>query len=163
MATSKSEHLQNVQSIHHELIELLDGMDYCLDWKPDTSAWSARDLVYHLVDTPPGGIHGVVAGILSGQLAEFDLWSDRNNMTPERLTNDMEQVRQDVLVVLDRLENSLDGATEEELSQKSAMVHQRNRGWDEPRTAENLLLGLFARHWQEHLEQLRELRQALGM
>ena len=163
MATSKSEHLQNLESIHHELIELLDGMDYCLDWKPDTSAWSARDLVYHLVDTPPGGIHGVVEGILSGQLAEFDLWSDRNNMTPERLTNELEQVRQDVLVVLEGLENSLNGATEEELPQKSAMVHQRNRGWDEPRTAENLLLGLFARHWREHLEQLRELRQALGM
>ena len=155
--------MNNIRLIHQELIQLLDGMDYCLDWKPDTTAWSARDLVYHLVDTPPGGIHGVVEGILSGQLAEFDLWSDRNNMTPDRQANDMEQVRQDILGVLDGLEHSLTGATEEELSQKSAMVHQRNRGWDEPRTAENLLLGLFARHWQEHLEQLRELRQALGM
>ena len=163
MATSKSEHLNKIRLIHHELIQLLDGMDYCLDWKPDTSAWSARDLVYHLVDTPPGGIHGVVEGILSGQLAEFDLWSDRNNMTPERLAHDIEQVRQDVLGVLDGLQHSLTGAAEDELSQKSAMVHQRNRGWDEPRTAENLLLGLCARHWQEHLEQLRELRQALGM
>ena len=163
MATTKLEHLQNLELIHHELIQLLDGMDYCLDWKPDTSAWSARDLVYHLVDTPPGGIHGVVEGILSGQVAEFDLWSDRNNMTPERLANDMEQVRRDVLGVLDGLHHSLTGATGEELSQKSAMVHQRNRGWDEPRTAEELLLGLFARHWREHLEQLRELRQSLGM
>ena len=163
MPTSKSEHLQNLQSIHHELIQLLDGMDYCLDWRPNTSAWSARDLVYHLVDTPPGGIHGVLEGILSGQLAEFDLWSDRNNMTPERMANDMDQVRQDILGVLDGLQHSLTGAAEEELSQKSAMVHQKNRGWDEPRTAENLLLGLFARHWQEHLVQLRELRQTLGM
>ena len=163
MATSKPEHLQNLQSIRHELIQLLDGMDYCLDWKPDTSAWSARDLVYHLVDTPPGGIHGVVEGILSGQLTEFDLWSDGNNMTPERLAYDIEQVRQDVLGVLDGLQHSLTGAAEEELSQKSAMVHQRNRGWDEPRTVENLLLGLFARHWKEHLEQFGELRQALGM
>ncbi len=163
MSTSKSAHLNNIRLIHQELKQLLDGMDYCLDWKPDDSAWSARDVVYHLADTPTGGIHGVVEGILSGQLSEFDLWSDRNNMTPERLAMDIDQVRQDVLAVLDGLNNSLSGAAEGELSQKSAMVHQRNRGWDEPRTVENLLLGLFARHWQEHLEQLRELRQALGM
>ena len=163
MATNKSEHLKNIRSIHHELTQLLDGMDYCLDWKPDPSAWSARDVVYHLADTPPGGIHAVVKGILSGQLSEFALWSDRNNMTPGRLANDIDQVRQDILGVLDGLEHALTEATEEELSQKSAMVHQRNRGWDEPRTVENLLQGLFARHWREHLEQLRELRQALGM
>ena len=96
MATSKSEHIQNLQSIHDDLIQLLDGMDYCLDWKPDSSDWSARDVVYHLVDTPPGGIHSVVEGILSGQIEEFDLWSDRNNMTPERLANDIDQARRDV-------------------------------------------------------------------
>ena len=43
-------------------------MDYCLDWKPDASAWCARQVVYHLLNTPPGGLASVVKGVLSGGL-----------------------------------------------------------------------------------------------
>ena len=163
MASIRDACLENSRAIRCELLQLMEGMDYCLDWKPDPASWSVREVVYHLVDTPSGGIHSVLMGILSGGTEEFDLRSDLTNMTPERQGHDAERVQQDFLQVLDGLEQSLTSARDEDLAAKSAMVHQRNRGWDEPRTAQNLLEGLFARHWREHLGQIRGLKESLGV
>ena len=163
MDSGKNQHLENVRGIQGELLELLDGMDYCLDWKPDPASWSARQVVYHLLDTPPGGFHQVLWGMLTRELDELELWSDLDNMTPERAGYDLEQVREDLRGFFEGMEEALESAVEEDFEQKSVLVHQRNRGWDEPRSAQNLLEGLFARHWREHLGQIRELRDSLGM
>ncbi len=163
MSDLKDTHLENIRSIRPLLLQLLDGMDYCLDWKPDPSEWSVREVVYHLLDTPPGGIHDMLQGILSGHLREFDLWSDLSNINTERQAYDAKRVRQDVEQVLQTLEDTLQAANDEDLAGKSALVHQRSRGWDEPRTVQWLLEGLFARHWRAHLAQIRELRDALGV
>ena len=163
MSTNNDTDLQTVRAIHAELLELLNGMDYCLDWKPDPDAWSVRDVVYHLLDTPPEGIHTVLQRVLANEISEFDLRSDLSNMTMDRLSYDMEQVVEDVNRLFRGMEAVLEAAGEGDLAGKSVMVHQRNRGWDEPRTLQELLDGLFARHWREHLAQVRELRESLGM
>lgn len=163
MPSQKESHLAAVRAIQAELLQLLDGMDYCLDWKPDSSAWSAREVVCHLLDTPPGGFHRVLEGTLSGTLTEFDLWSDRSNMTPERASCDIELMRKDFNTFFRGMNAALTVAGHDDFDAKSVMVHQRNRGWDEARTAQNLLEGLFARHWREHLAQIRALRDALGL
>jgi hypothetical protein len=159
----KEAHLATIRSIQAELLQLLDGMDYCLDWKPDSSAWSAREVVYHLLDTPHGGVHRVLRGILSGQLKEYDLWADRSNMTPERQAYDAERVRRDINHFSQSLEEAVAALSEDDLAGKSVVVHLRSRDRDEPRSIQNLLEGLFARHWREHVAQVRELREALGM
>ena len=163
MTSQRDVHLEEIRAIRAELLELVDGMDYCLDWKPDEASWCVREVVYHLLDTQPGGIHSVLRGIISGELDEFELWSDRDNMTPERQGYYLESIVEDIDGLFQGLELALESATDGDLSGKSAMVHQRNREWDEPRTVENLLEGLFARHWREHLGQIRELRDSLGM
>ncbi len=84
MVSLRDASLENARAIRTELLHLLEGMDYCLDWKSDPSSWCTREVVYHLLDTPPGGIHSILQGTLSGELKEFDLWADRTNMTPER-------------------------------------------------------------------------------
>ena len=50
MANSKQAHLDSIQSIKSEFLAVLEGMAYCLDWKQDESEWSARELVYHMLD-----------------------------------------------------------------------------------------------------------------
>ena len=163
MDSGKNQQLENLRSIQGELLGLLDGMDYCLDWKPESASWSARQVVYHLLDTPPGGFHQVLRGILTGELEEFELWSDLDNMTPERAEYDLEQILEDLRGFFDGMAEALESAVEADLEGKSVLVHQRNLGWDEPRSAQNLLEGLFARHWREHLGQVSELRDGLGM
>jgi hypothetical protein len=138
-------------------------MDYCLDWKPDAGSWSVREVIYHLVDTPDGGLHTLISGILSGQTREFDLTPDLNHMNPERQTRDMSQVRRDIARVLDGLESAVSAASDEELAGMTVMAHLKALGKDEERTPQILLEGLFARHWQGHCDQLRELRDALGI
>ena len=163
MSVGKDNHLETVRSIQAELLQLLDGMDYCLDWKPDPSSWSAREVVYHLLDTPPTGIHSILQRILSNEINEFELWSDLTNMTPDRQAHDMEGVLEEISGLFRGVAEVLESAGELELTEKSAMVHQRTRGWDETRTMQGLLEGLFARHWREHMGQIRELRESLGM
>ncbi len=163
MTSQKSIYLKDIQTIKTELLQLLDGMDYCLDWKPDPNSWSAREVIYHLVDTPPGGLHSLIQGMLSGQKREFDLMPDQSNITPDRLARELPQVEKDVLEVLEGLEGAVSSATEAELGEKTIMAHLLARGTSEPRTVQNLLEGLFTRHWRGHLSQIQELRESLGM
>ena len=163
MTSRKDASLERVLSIRAELLELLEGMDYCLDWKPEPSAWSARQVVYHLLDTPTGGIHEILRGMLSGRLEEFEIWADLDNMTPERQTYDLERVQKDINEFFQAMERALESADEPDFDGKSALAHLRSRGLDEPRTVEMLLQGAFQGHWGDHLEQIRTLRDALGM
>jgi len=163
LTSQKEVHLTSVRRIRDELFQVLEGMDYCLDWKPETPAWSAREVLYHLLDTPPGGVHRVLAGVLSGQLREYDLWADRSNMTPQRAAYSMEQVRADLQRFFQGLEAAVGMAGEGDFEGKSVLVHLKSRGRDETRTAQMLLERGFSRHWGEHLEQLRSLREALGV
>ena len=163
MTSRKDDHLEGIRSVHGELLGLLEGMDYCLDWKSDPSAWSARQVVYHLLDSPPGGTYRVLSGILSGELKEFDIVADLDNLTPERLGYDAEQIREDVNGFFHATEETLARAVEEDFDDKSAVLHLKPGGVDEVRTVQVLLDRAFKSHWRDHLEQIRELRDVLGL
>ena len=160
MTTIKSQR-ENADSLRGALLGLLDGMNYCLDWKPDESEWSAREIVYHLLDTPPGGIPPVVKGIISGEISEYEIWSDRTNITEARATLDMAEIESDIGAFFTEFNDALQSAADRDLQVRRALMRQRTRGQDEERTLEALLAG-FDRHWRGHLEQLGELRAALG-
>lgn len=162
--TSRKENNQGkVSGIRSELLDLIDGMDYCLDWKPDPSAWSARQVIYHILDTPAGGIHQVVWGMLSGELAEFEIWADLDNTSAERMGYDTEQIREDIDEFFRKLSAAIESATEEDFDEKSALAHLRSRGVDENRTVQELLDRAFEGHWRGHLAQINDLRDSLGM
>ena len=53
-------------------------------------------------------------------------------------------------------------ASDADLQGRRVLMHQRTRGEDVERTLETALAG-FDRHWRSHLEQVGELRAALGL
>ncbi len=163
MTSRKDANLESVLGVRAELLALLDGMDYCLDWKADPSEWSARQVVYHILETPTGGIPKILAGMISGELEEFEIVADLDNMTPTRQGNDFEQVRQDISDYFQAMQEALETAAETDFDEKSALVHLRSRSAHEQRTAQELLDRAFNGHWSGHLAQIRELRDALGM
>ena len=118
MANSKQAHLDSIQSIKSEFLAVLEGMAYCLDWKQDESEWSARELVYHMLDSPPGGAQNLVKGIISGDVQEYEIWSDLTNITPERAAFDIGQVIADITTFFGSLSNSISGLTDGDLEQK---------------------------------------------
>ncbi len=153
---------ENLSALMAELLRLMEGMDYCLDWKPEDHDWSVREVVYHILDTPPGGIHTVVQGLIDGSISEYEIWSDRSNVTPERSAHDMEQILVDVRQFFGGLAESLSSAAEGDLESKLALMHQRTRDEHAERTLSGVLAG-FDRHWRGHLEQIAGLRNALGL
>ena len=163
MTTQRDTFLQEIKSIRSELERLLDGIDYCFDWKPDSEEWSARELVYHLMDTPSGGIHNIVKGVLEGSLEEFSIEASLTNLTEERSQRDLTQAKTDVEVVLASLEKTLSSAADGDLTERKATVHSITRSSTDERTAATVFGGIFVRHWREHLEQLAVLRDALGL
>ena len=144
------------------LLENLAGMDYCLDWKPSEDDWSAREVAYHLLDTPPGGMAKVVDGVVSGTLTEYEIWSDRANITDERATKEMADIESDISAFFAAFIGALAPASDDDLDNLRVIMHQRTRDEDVERTLEEALSG-FGRHWGSHLEQLAELRAALGL
>ncbi len=163
MTTLRDEHLEHIRGVREQYLALLDGMDYCLDWKPGPEDWSAREVVYHLVDTPLGGIDALVAGLLDGSIREFDVTPDENHMDPQRLEHDLERLRNDLVRALDGLEQAVATADDDAIINTTATAHLTARGEDQERTPQMLLEGLFLRHWTEHSGQLRDLRASLGL
>lgn len=160
MAT-RAENLATVRRIRDELVALLEGMDYCLDWK-EGDGWCAREALYHLVDTPEGGIGEVIAGVLGGTREEVTILPDANNMTPERMAADIEEARAGPLSILQAAEEAIGAASDGDFESRTALAHLPHRGVHEVRTAQAFIDGL-ERHWGEHLAQLRGIRETLGM
>jgi len=163
LATGKQAHIESVRNIKIELLAALAGMDYCLDWKQEPEEWSARELVYHVLDTPPGGAHRLVKGIISGETSEYELWSDLTNMTSERAAYDLDQVNADIETFFQSLEDSLSGISDADLETKKVLMHQRTSKVDEERTIDAILERTLNVHIKEHLAQLQELRDALAI
>lgn len=162
MATC-ADNLATVRRIRAELMQLLDGMDYCLDWK-DGDGWCAREILYHLVDTPEGGVGEVIAGALDGSRAEVTILPDINNITPERRAADIDAATAGPLAILQTIEDAIAAVSSDaEFEQRTIFARLPARGIEETRTAQSLIDGVFARHWGEHLAQLRVLRETLAI
>ena len=157
----RATNLATVRRVREELTTLLDGMDYCLDWK-DGDNWCAREVLYHLVDTPEGGIGSVIAGVLDGSRAEVTILPDISNMTPERMATDISDALAGPLSILQTAEDAIASATDGDFEARTAMTHLPHRDIHEIRPAQSFIDGL-ERHWGEHLNQLRAIREALGM
>ena len=157
----RATNLDTVRRIREELTTLLDGMDYCMDWK-NGDGWCAREVLYHLVDTPEGGIGSVIAGVLNSSLAEVTILPDISNVTPERLAADKDDALAGPLAILQTAEDAISNARDDDFEERTAMAHLPHRGIHEQRTAQSFIDGL-ERHWGEHLNQLRAIREALGM
>ncbi len=159
--TTRDDNLATVRRIRDELTGLLDGMDYCLDWK-DGDGWCAREVLYHLVDTPEGGIGSIIAGVLDGSLPEITILPDINNMTPGRQAAEIDEALAGPLSILQTAEDAIAASTDADFTDRTTFAHLPARGIDETRTAQTVIDGL-ERHWGEHLAQLRAIRDALGM
>lgn len=160
MALPREQGLADVLDIRTELFQILDGMEDVLDWRTDEESWSAREVITHMLYTPPGGVPAILKEILEGTTEEYDLWADQKYLSDEAKEWTLGQAKEELSGYLDSLEEELEGTTDTALAETSALVHQRNRHWDEPRPALWLVERLFAGHWREHLVQLKELKAA---
>ena len=152
-----------IRTLKQDLTDVLDGMDNCLDWKKDPDSWSAREVIYHLIDTPAEGMDLLVHRILKTEGEVFELVPDISNMSEVRLLNNIEQVKADIFNILDNLELIITDASWEELTEKTIVVDLVAQGTNEERTVLNLLQGLFIRHWSQHVMQLKNIRSSLGL
>ena len=159
---AKEDLRQRVQAMREDLSKTLDGMDYCLDWKPTDEEWSAREVLYHLVDTPPGGIHVAARAVLQGDIAELTLPPDVTDTSGDRGQADMGKILEEVDAVLAGLESVIADASDADL-EKPLPVHLPARGTTEERTLGRIIEGSMDYHWADHLGQLKALREGLGL
>ncbi len=162
MSGEKEQYLEQVGALKDELSEMLDGMDYCLDWKDSEEEWSIREVVCHLLDTPPGGMGSVLKKVLEGNREEIVIHSSMTNLTTERKSSDLSDLRQDLRELLEQVEASLSAASDADLQTSTAPVHLVRADVHEERTAGSLVERALLGHWREHLGQINEIRQALG-
>ena len=163
MVLRNTDLLVAIRTLKQDLTDVLDGMDNCLDWKNDPNSWSAREVIYHLIDTPAEGMDFLLRRALKTEGEAFELVPDINNMFEVRLLNDIEQVKADILNILDNLELIITDASWEELTEKTIVVDLVAQGTNEERTVLNLLQGLFIKHWSQHVIQLKNTRASLGL
>ena len=163
MTTLKQSILDSAKEVQRELDVMLEGMDYCLDWKPDDEEWSAREVLWHVLEDPEGGIPRTVEGILDGSRTEVTIIADETHLNDERQAMDMDQIRAALSEYFDTLDSVLADASDEDIAGKAASCWFPLRNHREDRTAQNLLEGLFLNHWRDHVGQLKEIREGLGL
>ena len=162
MSGEKEQYLEQVAALKDELSGLLEGIDYCLDWKDSEDEWSIREVVCHLLDTPPGGMASVLKQVLDGNRDEIVIHSSMTNLTPERKSKELADLRQDLRDLLEQVEASLSAVAVGGLMASTAPVHLVRADVHEERTAGGLVERALLGHWREHLGQISEIRQALG-
>jgi ElaB/YqjD/DUF883 family membrane-anchored ribosome-binding protein len=163
MTTQRDSFLQDAQSIRRELDRLLEGLESHLDAKPNDEEWSAREIIYHIVETPEEGIHTAVRRTLEGSIQELPMTANLTNLTTERQNKDLTGIRMDVEAVLTGVERALTSTTDAELEERKTVFHSILRDVKEDRTAHQLTAGYFVRHWRDHIGQLAALRETLGL
>ncbi len=163
MTTLKESILQSAKEVRGELDAALEGMDYCLDWKANDDEWSAREVLWHVLEDPEGGIPKAVGGILNGSLTELVIIADETHLNPEREAMDLDEIRAALEGFFADLEETLRDAGDDMISGRSVSCWFPRRSHREDRTAQDLLEGLFIRHWRDHVGQLRDIREALGL
>ena len=162
MSGEKQQYLEQVAALKDDLSGLLDGIDYCLDWKDSEEEWSIREVVCHLLDTPPGGMGSVLKQVMEGNKDEIVIHSSMTNVTPERKSKDLGDLLQDLRELLEEVVASLSAATDSDLQISTAPVHLVSSDVHEERTAGGLVERALLGHWREHLGQIIKIRQALG-
>ena len=139
MVLRNTDLLVAIRTLKQDLTDVLDGMDNCLDWKKDPDSWSAREVIYHLIDTPAQGMDLLVHRILKTEGEVFELVPDISNMSEVRLLNNIEQVKADIFNILDNLESIITDTSLEELGERKVVVNLLDQGANEERTVLNLL------------------------
>ena len=155
-------HLENIRAIRNRMLNVLSGMDACIDETTQNESWSTREIIYHLSDTPSGGLGALFQGMISNSVLEFDLTPDLTNVTSDREKTTLEDGIAGLTTILDQIESVVSDTTPEILEDTTIICHHLSRQTDEVRSLENLLRGLFARHWIAHLEQLELLKCELA-
>ena len=155
-------HLENIRAIRNRMLNVLSGMDACIDETSRNESWSTREIIYHLSDTPAGGLGALFQGMISNRVLEFDLTPDLTNVTSDREKTTLEDGIAGLTTILDQIESVVSDTTPEILEDTTIICHHLSRQTDEVRSLENLLRGLFARHWIAHLEQLELLKCELA-
>ena len=163
MPDANAARLNNLRVAQEQLLELLSGMDYCLDWKAESSDWSARQVVYHLLESPPGGLQRVLWAAVSGESEPIEVWAGDDNITPERANYDLDQILEDVARFFTSMGEALEAAGKQEIAGESVLDRYQTSGGGQSYTVGELLDSMFGTHWSEHLGQVRALRDALGM
>ena len=163
MTSQRDSFLQDTQSIRRELDRLLEGLESHLDSKPNDEEWSAREIIYHMVETPEEGIHIAVQRTLEGSIQVLPMIANLTNLTSERQSKALADIRMDVEAVLSGMEGALTSTTDAELEERKTVFHSILRDVKEDRSAHQLTAGYFVRHWRDHIGQLGTLREALGL
>ena len=132
-------HLENVKLIRDRMIDVLSGMETFIDVTTDSKSWSIRDIIYHLSDTPTGGLGELFQGMISKTVLEFDLTPDLTNVTPNREKTTLEDGLSDLISILDKIESVLLQNTPDILENTTIICHHLSRNIHEVRSLENLL------------------------
>ena len=162
MNSEKDQLLDGVRSLKDEMSGLLNGVNYCLDWKASEEEWSIREVVCHLLDTPPGGMGAVLDQVLEGKGDEIVIHSSMTNLTPERKSMELADLCRNLEELLEQVEAGLVAAAASDLRNKTVPVHLVRSDVHEERTTESLVQRALLGHWREHMGQIGEIRQALG-
>ena len=83
-------------------------------------------------------------------------------MTPDRMATDIADALAGPLSILQTAEDAIASAADADFQSRTALAHLPHRDIHEIRPAQSFIDGL-ERHWGEHLNQLRDIRQSLGM
>ena len=155
--------LRRANQLERDLEKSIEGMDYYIDNKLDIEEWSVREVLWHILEDPEGGMPKAVESIIDGTLSELTIVADETHLTLERQSMDLPAIRQEIGAYFRQLKEVLSVVSDGQISRITISCWFPLKNHREDRTSEALLEGLFLRHWSDHVKQLQALQLAFSL
>jgi hypothetical protein len=139
------------------LSSILERNKNDVDSCPDETSWSIRQHIYHLLDTPTGGIHSIMTTVKTNPKELLVIIPDLDNITEADQKKTSLEIQTDLINYSKLFHSCLSLYSEEDLDQIIIQTSLPKRGIIEGRTPRSLLDRLFVSHWSEHISDLLKL------
>ncbi|MFL2644310.1 MAG: hypothetical protein ACJ0KI_01385 [Dehalococcoidia bacterium] len=139
-------------------IKAIISKPYCdLDKPLGKDGWSLRQHIYHLIDTPIGGLHTGLEQAMSIPDFILEIIPDLDNLNEERRVFNHIEILKDLDNYSYAFHKVLASYNQSKLDTIIIETSFPKRGFKEDRSARTLLDRLFVRHWSEHLYDMTNL------